>query len=502
MKSLTWHARACLIAFAFASSAAAQNAVQFSDIAGWWSADPEFGGESAHLALQYLEKDGQPEARLWITSIGANDISLGAVKLTGNSVDTQGLAFPLTWNPATKTLSGVIPEEAAPLYRIPIEFKRSAPLETPPAREWKAPRPTALWTAETGAPVWAGLERDAKSGKLFVGNENGDVNAISRDGKALWKFATGRPIRAQPKLIGRHVYVHSDSGYLYALDANSGAEAWRARVDNGSEPRIPTNQEKTRWDRYGSSVVTDGKRLFIASRDKHLYALDVKNGRELWHVAAGDIMTATPAVHGDLVIIAAFDGKIQALSARDGAPRWRYDAKLAVAGDVVVADNRVLIGSRTYDLVALDATSGKELWKHYYWFSWIESPPVVHGGVIYTGSSDATNVYAIDLADGSLRWKTPVPGYSWQRAAVNDALVITGTAGAGAYPGPRNGSLVALDRASGALRWIYLDPPAEQVVKDKKAWGFGASPVIADEGVDGVVYAADLNGKVYAFELE
>jgi outer membrane protein assembly factor BamB len=238
--------------------------------------------------------------------------------------------------------------------------------------------------------------------------------------------------------------------------------------------------------------------LFVASRDKNLYALDIKNGRELWRVAAADIMTATPALHGDLVIFAAYDGAVRAVSSKDGAARWTYDAKLGIAGDVVVSGDRVLVGSRSYDLIALDAATGKELWKHYYWFSWIESPPVVRDGVIYTGSSDALNVYAINLADGSLRWKTGVPGWSWQRTAVTEGLVIAGTAGAGPFPGPRAGSLVALDRATGAIRWIYLDPPTEEALKAKKGWGFGASPVIAE----GLVYAADLNGKVYAIELK
>jgi outer membrane protein assembly factor BamB len=214
-------------------------------------------------------------------------------------------------------------------------------------------------------------------------------------------------------------------------------------------------------------------------------------------VAAGDIMTATPALHGDLVIFAAYDGKVQAVSAKDGKSRWTYDAKLAVPGDLTVAGDRVLLGSRSYDLISLDAATGKEQWKHYYWFSWIESPPVVRDGVIYTGSSDATNVYALDLADGSLRWKTAVPGYSWQRTAVSDDLVIAGTVGTGAFPGSRSGSLAALDRATGEIRWLYLDPPSEETAKARKEWGFGASPVIAD----GVAYAADLNGKVYAFPL-
>ena len=38
------------------------------------------------------------------------------------------------------------------------------------------------------------------------------------------------------------------------------SERWRAKIDRGSPERIPTNQEASRWDRYGSSVVADGKR--------------------------------------------------------------------------------------------------------------------------------------------------------------------------------------------------------------------------------------------------
>jgi outer membrane protein assembly factor BamB len=495
MKILMSCALACLMAISMAVPVAAQGSVSFSDIAGWWSAHPAFGGESSHVALQFIEKDGKPQARLWLMAIGAFDIPLGEVSLTGNSVVSK--QFPLTWNPETQSLTGHLPAEAAPLYHIPVEFKRGERIDKPPPREWKARAPRLLWSVETGAAVWAGLER-ARNGVLLVGNEQGVLHAIGGDGKVRWKFDTGKPIRAQPKILAGSVYVASDSGYLHKLRRDTGEEVWRARIDSGSPPRIPANEEKSRWDRYGSSVVTDGQRLFVASRDKNLYALDVKTGRELWRVAAGDIMTATPALHGGQVIFAAYDGKVQSVSSRDGAHRWTYDAKLAVPGDVVVADNRVLVGSRSYDLIALDVHTGRELWKRYYWFSWIESPPVVRDGVVYTGSSDATNVYAINLTDGSLRWKSAVPGYSWQRTAVTNDLVVAGTLGRGAYPTSRNGSLVALDRATGEIRWLYLDPPSDETVKAGNDWGFAASPVVAD----GVVYAADFNGRVFAFDLK
>lgn len=497
MKKLAYCIVLLLVAASSPLPAEAQEALRPSDLSGWWSADPVQGGESSHLALHFVEKDGKQIALLSVPAIGVYDYSFGEVELTGNSIETKGESFPLTWNPTTRTLSGHIPADTAPVYNIPIEFKRGEPLEQPPANEWQAPRPKIVWSVDTGAPVWAGIER-AKDGTLFVATEAGVLNAISRDGKILWKFEKGKPIRAQPTLVGSHVYLASDSGFLYKLDRKTGAEVWRARVDTVNDPRLPGNHPKTRWDRYGSSVVADSKRLYIASRDKHLYALDMKSGREVWKMEAGDIMTATPALHGGNVIFAAYDGKVRAVSARDGTSRWTYDSKLAIAGDVTVSGDRVLVGSRSYDLIALDAATGRELWKHYYWFSWIESPPVVRDGVVYTGSSDATNVYAINLADGSLRWKTAVPGYTWQRTAVTEHLLVTGTLGRGAFPGSRAGSLLALDRATGAIRWIYLDPPSAEAVKAGKNWGFAASPVIAD----GLVYAADFNGKVYAFALD
>ena len=496
MKFPDWRVLVCFAGLAHALPASAQTSVRFSDLAGWWSADPVRGGESSHLALQFIEKDGKPLALLSIPAIAVQDYPLGEVTLSGNTIETKGESFPLTWNPTTQTLSGHIPADAAPVYDIPIEFKRGEPLVKPAANEWKAPRPAVVWSVDTGAPVWAGVER-GKDGTLFVGNEAGVLSAIGPEGKVLWKVETGKPIRAQPKVIGAFVYLASDSGFLYKLDRKSGAETWRARIDSVNAPRLPANHEKTRWDRYGSSVVADSKRLYIASRDKHLYALDAKTGREEWKVAADDIMTATPALYGDDVIFAAYDGKVRAVSARDGTLRWTYDSKVAIAGDVTVSGDRVLVGSRSYDLIALDAATGREIWKHYYWFSWIESPPVVRDGVVYTGSSDATNAYAINLADGSLRWKTPIPGYSWQRMAIAGDLLITGTLGRGAYPGSRSGSLLALDRATGAIRWVYLDPPSAETVKAGNNWGFAASPVVAE----GRVYAADFSGKVYAFAL-
>jgi outer membrane protein assembly factor BamB len=487
-------------ALAFASlvfanvSARAAETLAFSDIAGWWVAEPTFAGESSRVVLHFLEENGKQSARLSLLGIGGYDVPIGTVTITGTTLDMQPLAFPLRFDPQRQTLSGHLPEAAVPVYKIPVEFRRTEPLAKPAPPSWNHPRPRVKWTYETGSPVWAGLERDASSGRIFVANEAGVVHAIDADGKASWTFETGKPIKARPAVIGDSIYVASDAGFLYQLDKRNGKERWRAKVDSGSPDRIPTDQPKTRWDRYGSSVVADAKRVFVASRDNNLYALDVASGKELWRVQASDLMTATPALYKDTVLFADFKGLVQAVGAADGKVRWTFDAKLPVAGDLAIDGDRVFVGSRTYDLFALDARTGRELWKRYYWFSWIESPPVVRNQVVYTGSSDGTGVFAINVADGSLRWKAAVPGWAWARTAVDDAVVVAGTVGRGVYPGVRAGSLVGIERASGKILWMHLDAPTGDAAKVE--WGFGASPLV----VDGIVYAADLNGRVLALQ--
>ena len=349
----------------------------------------------------------------------------------------EPLPFPLRHDRAAGTLTGFLPEAAVPVYRIPVEFRRVAPVEQAAAPVWTAPP-----RASSGASMSRRRSGPAcsrrRDRRLFVGTDAGVLHAIDTAERAERSGLDLRHRQADqgPSGGGRRRGLRRLRQRLPAqLDKQSGAERWRAKVDAATPPRLPGTDEKSRWDRYGSSVVVDGPRLYVASRDKHLYALDAASGKELWRLATSDLMTATPTLWRDLLLFADFAGKVQAVDARDGKPRWSYDARLAVAGDLVVDDaGRVFVGSRSYDLIALDAATGKELWKHYYWFSWIESPPVVRGQTVYTGSSDGVGVYAIDTATGARRWKARVPagpGRAPPSTTVSSSPALSATA-----PGP------------------------------------------------------------------
>ena len=74
--------------------------------------------------------------------------------------------------------------------------------------------------------------------------------------------------------------------------------------------------------------------------------------------------------------------------------------------------------------------------------------------------------------------------------------MLAGTVGSGAWPGVRSGSLVDIDRQSGALRWMHVDRPSDEGVAKKAEWGFAASPLL----VGGTIYAADLAGNLLAID--
>jgi hypothetical protein len=66
---------------------------------------------------------------------------------------------------------------------------------------------------------------------LFVGSPNdGSVTALDTEtGQERWKFYTEGPVRFAPVAWQGKLYVVSDDGFLYCLDAATGAPLWKVR---------------------------------------------------------------------------------------------------------------------------------------------------------------------------------------------------------------------------------------------------------------------------------
>jgi outer membrane protein assembly factor BamB len=119
----------------------------------------------------------------------------------------------------------------------------------------------------TGKPHWkfpvhSRIEAGAAvaQGRVYFGACDGRVYCADVDsGKQIWTYKTEpdskgtRAIYCAPLVTDRIVYVAAMDGQLYALDAVSGEERWVLRVSHDSEIN-------------GSSLATDGRRLFVTTR--------------------------------------------------------------------------------------------------------------------------------------------------------------------------------------------------------------------------------------------
>jgi len=99
--------------------------------------------------------------------------------------------------------------------------------------------------------------------------------------------------------------------------------------------------------------VACGDRVYVAAKDQHtLYALDVDDGRELWHFAAGGRIDSPPTIHGGSVLFGCADGSVYCVRAADGELAWRFRA--APAEQRIVAFNQLESPWRVHGSVLLE----------------------------------------------------------------------------------------------------------------------------------------------------
>jgi outer membrane protein assembly factor BamB len=462
-----------------------------ADFTGIWAGSITHAGRTTPYALELTPAgEGKVGVKLSIPVIHVlhQDIGERPLVIEGDQV-RLGASTVFTWDAAAGTLRGVIPEGLAPIYKLPVVLKRVPTFDAPARPEIAAPLARPAWTYDAGAALWPGAT--FANGLVYVGAEDGRLVALdAASGRERWTFRTGARIRARATVAGDAAYVVSDDGFAYRLDAATGVERWRARLQEAPVVRLPFDDPKSRFDRFGSEATVAGDRVYVGTNDGRVVALAAASGARVWEFAGAESVLAAPAVADGRVYFGGYDGNVYALDAADGRLLWKRGTGKPVVSTPAVFEDRVIVGGRSYDLFGLDAKTGEVAWQHYLWFSWVESSPALRDGVAYVGSSDGAIVAAHDARTGRQLWATDVFGWAWGQPAVTAARVYLGTCGMGDYLAPHRGGVVAMDRASGRPVWRYAPEKT-----DAKTYGFPGSPAVGA----GLVFFTDLAGRAYAF---
>ncbi len=121
----------------------------------------------------------------------------------------------------------------------------------------------------------------------FGSSADDTVRALSlATGKQKWAFVTGGPVRFAPSIAAGRLYVASDDGFVYCLDAGSGALNWKFRAAPGDRQVMGSGRMISRWPCRTGALVLDGKLYVTAgmwpAEGIFVYALDAKSGEVLW----------------------------------------------------------------------------------------------------------------------------------------------------------------------------------------------------------------------------
>jgi outer membrane protein assembly factor BamB len=177
----------------------------------------------------------------------------------------------------------------------------------------------------TGKELWRVEERTSHSGSTRPvtghglvyfpsGFATGQLLAVKPDGRGdvtgthvVWKSTRGVPNKPSLLLLGDLIFMVNDVGIVTALDAKTGAEVWRARVEGT----------------YSASPVAAAGRIYFFSEDGKTTVIEA--GRRFVVLAEnqlGDGFMASPAIDGRAFILRSRTHMYRVEAARSATPAF------------------------------------------------------------------------------------------------------------------------------------------------------------------------------------
>lgn len=186
-------------------------------------------------------------------------------------------------------------------------------------------------------------------------------------------------------------------------------------------------------------VVADGK-VLVGTLRGVVHAIDAETGHDVWSFNAGGAILHSVSVADGRVFFGCADGGIYALNLTDGTQAWRVQTGAAVWNAPAVDQGLVVVGSRDGKLYVLEGATGKVVWSAQTGGPILNSPALARRSAdgqsrVYIGSEDM-RVYAFDLSDGTLRWRSEtLPGTSMRGyhpvVAPDGSVLVTVSPGIG-----------------------------------------------------------------------
>ncbi len=298
-------------------------------------------------------------------------------------------------------------------------------------------------------PMWNGWGVDLSNARYQSAKSAGLTAAEVSQLTLKWAFGFPGATRAyaQPTVAGGRIFVGSERGGVYALDAATGCTYWSHQAAAGVRAAIA----------FGPRAARGQYAVYFGDQKANVYALDATDGALLWQTKVDQhplaVVTGAAALH---------EGRLYVpISSQEEA-----------AGANPKYECCTFRGS----VVALDAATGHVMWRGYVMLD--EPKPTKK-------NQAGTQLYH---PAGAAVWGAPT-------VDVRRKAIYVGTGNAYTAPAaPTTDAIVALDLETGRIRWAQQVTPADAFVIGCKAavencpetvgpdFDFGNSPVLRPLG--------------------
>jgi quinohemoprotein ethanol dehydrogenase len=288
-----------------------------------------------------------------------------------------------------------------------------------------------------------------------------------------WNFelSTNRGVETTPIVVDGVMYVTSSWSLVYALDAKTGALKWKF------DPQVPRETGfHACCDVVNRGVAVWKGKVYVATLDGRLMALDAASGKPVWSVVTVDpskpyTITMAPRIIKDKVMIGnsgseyGVRGYVSAYGAGSGKLIWRF---FTVPGDP----------SRPFESKAMEMAA--KTWTGEWWkfgggaSPWDSMSYDAESNLLYFGTGNgvpwdekarspkggdnlfASSIVAVNADTGAYAWHfQTTPGDSWdfdstQTLTLAD-LTIGGQPRKAIMQASKNGFFYVIDRTTGKL---------------------------------------------------
>jgi len=282
---------------------------------------------------------------------------------------------------------------------------------------FRSDRGELLWQVRAGPAPSVRIHPSVLDKTVLVASGKA-LRAFSTSGELSYEIALSSPAVTSPaavrlKLVANRAFaiVGCQDGSVVSIDLVSREVRWTARV----VPPI----------RFDPAV--GEKAVFVPSSDATIAAFDTRSGRRLWVANVAGEVACDLALDPEAQLVGALSsvGEVLVLGASNGMVRTRAALDGVRGGGIAIADRVAYVGGDDGKLRAVDTGTGATIWTLPVGGA-VRATPIVRGGEVYVGTEKG-NLICVDRRAGREEWRFPADSPVTAGATIVGGMLVFGT---------------------------------------------------------------------------